>query len=140
MNPSHKRNVSYPDVIAGFCTATLENCPDHQLNENHCQTIQRFFRNNLYTHTLSIVVYVRLWESPANYLRKHLGLSNYWTRSNGTVLRQTWKKARTRGQCPRKFLRIVEISGFWKIDYSYFRIILMNRENFFLNIKYLAYL
>ena len=86
MNPSHKRNVSYPDVIAGFCTATLENCPDHQLNENHCQTIQRFFRNNLYTHTLSIVVYVRLWESPANYLRKHLGLSNYWTRSNGTVL------------------------------------------------------
>ena len=50
----------------------------------------RSFRNNVYTHTLSIVVYVRtarLWESPANYLRKHLGLSNYWTRSNGTVVR-----------------------------------------------------
>ena len=38
------------------------------------------------------------------------------------------------------FLRIVEISGLWKIDYSYFGIKLMNCENFFLNIKYLAYL
>ena len=53
---------------------------------------------------------------------------------------QTWKKTWTRGHCPRKFLRIVEISGLWKIDYSYFGIKLMNCENFFLNIKYLAYL
>ena len=28
----------------------------------------------------------------------------------------------------------------WKIDLSYFGIKLMNRENFFLNIKYFAYL
>ena len=28
----------------------------------------------------------------------------------------------------------------WKIDYSYFGIKLINCENFFLNIKYLAYL
>ena len=50
----------------------------------------RSLRNNLYTHTLSIVVFVktaRLWESPANYLRKHLGLTNYWTLSNGTIVR-----------------------------------------------------
>ena len=53
---------------------------------------------------------------------------------------QTWKRARTRGHCPRKFLIIVEISGLWKIYYSYFGIKLMNCENFFLNIKYLAYL
>ena len=53
---------------------------------------------------------------------------------------QTWKKARTRGHCPRKFLRIVDISGLWKIDYSYFGIKIINCENFFLNIKYLAYL
>ena len=32
---------------------------------------------------------------------------------------QTWKKARTRGHCPRKFLRIVEIFGLYKIIYSY---------------------
>ena len=30
------------------------------------------------------------------------------------------KKAWTRGQCPRKLLRIVEIFGTWKIIYSYF--------------------
>ena len=45
--------------------------------------------------------------------------------------RQTWKKAWTRGHYLRKFLRIVEISGLWKIDYSYFLIKLMNCENFF---------
>ena len=54
--------------------------------------------------------------------------------------KQTWKKAWTRGHCPRKFLRIVEISGLWKIDYSYFGIKLMNCEQIFFNIKYLAYL
>ena len=53
---------------------------------------------------------------------------------------QTWKKARTRQHCPQKFLRIVEISGLWKIDYSYFGIKIMNCKNFFLNIKYLVYL
>ena len=34
----------------------------------------------------------------------------------------------------------IEISGLWNIDYSYFGIKLMNCENFFLNIRYLAYL
>ena len=48
---------------------------------------------------------------------------------------QKWKKAWTRGHCPRKFFRIVEISGLWKNDYSYFGIKLMNCENFFLTIK-----
>ena len=88
--PNQERTVPNPDVIAVFCTATLENCPDYQVNEYYCQSIRwflgseqhlkeniisselhhvatRFFRNNLYTNTLSIVVYVRtarLWESP----------------------------------------------------------------------------
>ena len=105
--------VSIPDVIPVFCTASLENCPDSQLSDEYCQSIRRFLgseqhllqnissselqhvstrslRNNLYTHTLSIVVFVKtakLWESPASYLRKHLGLTNYWTRSNGTIVR-----------------------------------------------------
>ena len=43
---------------------------------------------------------------------------------------QTWKKERTRGHCPQKFWRIGEISGLWKIDYSYLGIKLMNYENF----------
>ena len=53
---------------------------------------------------------------------------------------KTWKKERTRGHCPWKFLWIVEISVLWKIDYSNFGIKLMNCENFFVAINYLAYL
>ena len=44
-----------------------------------------------------------------------------------------------KGADTRTFLRIVEISGLWKIDYSYFGIKLMDCENFFINIEYLAY-
>ena len=46
----------------------------------------------------------------------------------------------TCGHRPRKFFRTVEISGLWKIVYSYFGITLMNCEKKILNIKYLAYL
>ena len=35
---------------------------------------------------------------------------------------QTWKKVLTRGHYPCTFLRIVEISGLWKIIFSYFGI------------------
>ena len=105
--------ISTPEVIAVFCTASLENCPDSTLNDEYGESIRRFLaseqhlaqnissaelqhvtskscRNNLFTHTLSIVMYVRtarLWESPASYVRKHLGLTNYWTRSNGMIVR-----------------------------------------------------
>ena len=107
--PSNKT----PDVIPVFCMATVENCPDSQLNEDYGNSIRRFlaseqhleqnivstelqymssrsFRNNLHTHTVSIVLNVktaRLWESPASYVRKHLGISKYWERSTGTVIR-----------------------------------------------------
>ena len=35
--------------------------------------------------------------------------------------RQTWKKARTRGHCPQKFLKIAEILWLWKIMHLYFQ-------------------
>ena len=102
-----------PDIIPVYCVATIENCPDANLNGDYGDSIRRFltseqhlaqnivstdleyiscrsFRNNIYTHTVSVVIHVktaRLWESPASYIRKHLGISNYWTRSNGTVVR-----------------------------------------------------
>ena len=101
------------DVIPVHCIATVENCPDATLNEDYGDSIRRFlgseqhltqniastelhyvssrsFRNNIFTHTVSVIMYVKtakLWESPASYIRKHLGLENYWTRSNGTVVR-----------------------------------------------------
>ena len=102
-----------PDLIPVHCIATVENCPDATLNKDYGDSIRRFlgseqhlaqniastelqyvssrsFRNNIFTHTVSVVIYVktaRLWESPASYIRKHLGLDKYWTRSNGTVVR-----------------------------------------------------
>lgn len=105
--------VTIPEEIPVYCTALIENCPDCELTEDYYQSIRRFlvseehlvknissaelqfissrlFRSNLYTHTVSIVIYVktaRLWENPASYIRKHLGLTNYWTRSNGTVVK-----------------------------------------------------
>ena len=102
-----------PDIVPVYAIATIENCPDSKLNEEYGQSIRRFlasephlaenitlaelqcitsrsFRNNMYTHTMSVVIYVktgRLWESAANYVRRHLGLSNYWSRSNGANIR-----------------------------------------------------
>ena len=105
--------VKCPDIIPVYCIATLENCPDSSLNEEYGESIRRFllseqhlvqnissvdlqhlssrsFRNNSHTHTVSVTIHVRttrLWESPSNYVRKHLGLANYWERSNGTIVK-----------------------------------------------------
>ena len=117
MEISHRPVYQHPsamaeNVVAVYCTATLENCPDSQLNEDYSQSIRRFllseqhlerniqstelqylssrsFRGNLYTHLVSVILYVKtvtLWESPASYVRKHLE-ANYWERSNGTKIR-----------------------------------------------------
>ena len=93
-----------PDIISVHCIATLENCPDCTLNEDYGTSIRRFlasekhiakniistklqyvscrlFRNNVYTYTVSIIMIMkmaRLWESPANCVGKHLGLTNCW--------------------------------------------------------------
>ena len=89
----------FPDIISVLCMDTLEDCPDSQLNDEYCQSIGRFlgseqhlahrsfstwnldFRVTTCTRTLC-----PLWENPANYVRKHLGLMNYWKRSNGTIV------------------------------------------------------
>ena len=102
-----------PDVIAVYAIATLENCPDAQLDDDYGASIRRFltseqhldqnvasvdlhhlssrsFRNNTHTHIVSVTMNVktaRLWENPASYVRKHLGLANYWERSNGTIVK-----------------------------------------------------
>ena len=81
------------DVVPVYCTATVGNCPDSVLTDDYYQSIRRFLvseehlmqnissaelqyvscsRNNLHTHTISIVMYVRtarLWESPSSYVR-----------------------------------------------------------------------
>ena len=102
-----------PDFVTVYCTATLDNCPDGVLSQEYGDSIRRFlgsephlqqnivsadlqhsssrsFRGNKYTHAVFVTLMVRterLWESAATYVRKHLGLSNSWTRSNGTVVK-----------------------------------------------------
>lgn len=102
-----------PEIIQVHCIATFENCPDSQISQDYGESLNRFLtsethleqniasarsqhlssrslRNNTHVHTVSVVMDVRtssLWESPANYVRKHLGLSNYWSRGNGTVIK-----------------------------------------------------
>ena len=102
-----------PTEIIVYGTATLENCPDAEINKDYGESIRRFlssephlvqnissinlqhvssrsFRNSTHTHTVSVTMHVRtarLWESPASYVRKHLGFENYWERSNGTTIK-----------------------------------------------------
>ena len=102
-----------PDEITVYGTATLDNCPDAEVNSDYGESIRRFlysephlvqnissvhlqhlssraFRNNTHTHTVSVTMRVRtsrLWETPASYVRKHLGSGNIWERSNGTIVR-----------------------------------------------------
>ena len=106
-------SANCPSVIPVYAIATLENCPDAELNNEYGESIKRFlfsethlvqnissvdlqhlssrsFRNDTHTHTVSVTMHVstlRLWESPASYVRKHLGLANYWERSNGTIVK-----------------------------------------------------
>ena len=114
-NDSTVNNVkpNIKELISVYCIATLDNCPDSVLNHDYGDSIRRFIHcehhlaeniastelnhlsskstlNNKYVHTVAVTLQVkttRLWESASKYVRKHLGLDNYWTRSNGTVVK-----------------------------------------------------
>ena len=81
-------NADYDDSVRRFLHS------EHHLQENiESSVIQhlssRLSMNNTFEHTLSVTLRVktaRLWENPARYVRKHLSLDNYWTRTNGTIV------------------------------------------------------
>ena len=57
------------------------------VNIDHQST--RKFRSNLFTHTLSLVLTVKtaaLWDSPRQYVSKHLGRSDF-KKTNGTSIK-----------------------------------------------------
>ena len=109
------KQATVSDVIKVYAIATIDNCPDQDLNEEYGDSLRRFVhcehhlkenitsievqhlstrsqQCNKFVHTISVIMHVktsRLWECPAKYVRKHLGLDNYWTRSNGTVVRMS---------------------------------------------------
>ena len=106
--------VQQLQVVPVHGIAVFDNCPVEILTEEYADSLRRFFasedhlvdnisgtelyhqssrsfRGNIFTHTVAVVIYVRtgrLWESPASYVRKHLGYpNNEWSRSNGTVVK-----------------------------------------------------
>ena len=111
---AHPPPDQQPEVVPVHGVAVFENCPVDVLTEEYADSLKRFLtsedhlsqnisgtefyhqssrslRRGVFTHTVSVVIHVRtgrLWESPASYIRKHLGLpNNEWTRSNGTVVK-----------------------------------------------------
>ena len=100
------------NVVVVDATATFENCPDSELCQEYVESLSRFifskehlkrnickvetsyissrhFRNNTYTHTLSVKLSVLpggLLEGPRSYLWRHLG-DDTWTRGNQTTIR-----------------------------------------------------
>ena len=107
--------VSSPScIIPVYGIAAFENCPDECLTDDYLNSLKQFngseehlcrnitsiefsppssrcFRNGYFTHTMALVLHVktdRLWESPAKYVRKHLGCpNNEWSKQNGTVVK-----------------------------------------------------
>ena len=102
------------EVVPVFAIAAFENCPDECLRDEYFDSLKRFlasekhlaqnvtfaecsppsrrcFRQGVFTHTMQVVLHVkvdRLWESPASYIRKHLGCpNNEWSKQNGTVVK-----------------------------------------------------
>ena len=72
---------------------------------------------------MAISVLMNYCKNPLNGCSgwKDLNNKDVWNCTKGLNDNQTWKKARTRGHCPRKFLRIAEIFWLWKIMHLYFQ-------------------
>ena len=89
-------------IVPVYCLAVFENCPDEVLSQEYgtslekylaseqhlCQNIAsaqfshescRRLRNN-FVHTVAVVL-------QASYIRKHLGVSNEWSKGNGTIIK-----------------------------------------------------
>ena len=91
-------------VVIVHALATFENSPnanfEHEdvnslnkyihsekhLNDNICQ-VEVFFQSKWEIAVKMHVVTTRLWEGPRQYVWKHLGASNFWSRGNGTKIR-----------------------------------------------------
>ena len=64
-----------------------QNIASAQFSHESCRRL----RNN-FVHTVAVVLQVRsdrLWENAASYIRKHLGVSNEWSKGNGTIIKLT---------------------------------------------------
>ena len=110
--PPPSTQADTPVPVPVYCIATFENCPDEELSPEYADSLRRYLasedhlcRNissamfkhvstrrlrSRFVHTVEVVLQVkieRLWENAANYIRKHLGASNEWSRGNGTIIK-----------------------------------------------------
>ena len=92
------------DTTVVHAVATIESSPFTDLTEDDIKSLKNFIvseqhleRNILKTEferlskwEIAVKIYVdnsRLWEGARPYIWKHLGGSNFWTGSNGTVIK-----------------------------------------------------
>ena len=99
-----------PPIATIHATAVIEDSPNFNLDNEELESLQRFiaskehlvrnvanlefkylssreFRSNKFKHTIEVKIHVKtenLWEGARNYIWKHLGDENTWSRGNGS--------------------------------------------------------
>ena len=96
--------ISEAKIENVFGVAHFENLPFNTLTEDDLKSLEKFvlsekhLEENIVSFDFKVISSLevnlkfsvktdRLWESPRQYLWKHLGGNNYWDRSNGTRIR-----------------------------------------------------
>ena len=86
-SPNEILNCEYWDFIGQFLQSENHLRDNIAASDLEHQSTKSLW-DNKYVHTVSIILDVktaRLWESPAKYIQKHIGLDNYWTKWNGKI-------------------------------------------------------
>ena len=91
--------ISDAKIETVFAVAHFENLPFNTLTEDDLKSLEKFvLEENIVAFDFKVISSLEvnlqfslktdsLWESPRQYLWKHLGGNNYWDRSNGTRIR-----------------------------------------------------
>ena len=93
-----------PTVVIVHALAAFENSPNLNLDQEDVNSLEKgihsekhlkdnISRVELFVQSkweIAVQIHVltdRLWEGPRQYIAKHLGASNFWSRGNGTKIR-----------------------------------------------------
>jgi hypothetical protein len=93
-----------PRVVIVHALAAFENSPNLNLEREDVNSLEKYIysekhlkdnisRVELFVQSkweIAVQIHVltdRLWEGPRQYIWKHLGASNFWSRGNGTEIR-----------------------------------------------------
>ena len=93
-----------PTVVIVHALAAFENSPNLNLDQEDVNSLEKYIhsekhlkdnisRVELFVQSkweIAVQIHVltdRLWEGPRQYIWKHLGATNFWSRGNGTKIR-----------------------------------------------------